>query len=184
MDCLSIRIPNNRYHNRLNYEYKIELVVQVNKTKDYEIILPQFLINGVVVKIDSSIQKPHYCIVFFKANIPINGVYEFKNNEYCSLLQWEESRQTTQSDLKLQTTSLEDNLAAVCANVQYKNNCDDEVWNLVNSLYGSSKADSIIKYMNADCDNCKHYSEDNECCLDHCMVREPLSYKPKQNEDE
>ena len=45
---------------------------------------------------------------------------------------------------------MKDELSAICANVQYNGTCNNEVWEIVNAVYGFEKADAIVKLLNED----------------------------------
>lgn len=53
-----------------------------------------------------------------------------------------------------------EHLSVLCANAQYNNSCDKEVWELVNALYGSEKADKICLALDDKdvCLNCIFYN--------------------------
>lgn len=54
---------------------------------------------------------------------------------------------------------MKDEIAVICANVQYNNYCHNEVFEIVNSLYGFEKANKIVLALDDEdvCLNCVHY---------------------------
>lgn len=84
---------------------------------------------------------------------------------------------------------MKDELAAICANVQYNNNCNDEIFDIVNSLYGFEKANKIVLALddNDVCPNCIFYdlhfssgverdeplcSNQKSCCCSNNVTRD------------